>query len=267
VGEGLTDVVVLRAVTDALERGRAVVLASVIDSSRSVPRRSGARMAVVDDGTTVGTVGGGEMEARVVREAADLVRAGTSRRLHFDLVDPASGDPGVCGGTVELFLESFMPKPTLFVIGCGHVGRAVVDLAHWMGYRTVAVDDRVEIGEPGALPHADYVVVGSVEEALAAHPVTEHTAVVLVTRNVAVDAAALPHVLRTPASYIGVMGSARRWSTTRRQLHDAGVSDGDLAKVRSPIGVEIGAETPEEIAVSIMAEVVAARRGGEPAPG
>lgn len=257
---------ILAELLDAVDRREPVVLATVVDSRRSVPRRPGSKMLVYADGRIVGTIGGGEMESRVVSEALDALAADKPRRLTYSLLDPTTGDPGVCGGEVELFLEPHMPTSTIFVLGIGHVGRAVVELASWLGYRLVAWDDRAELAEAAeatfALPDDRDVTVltGSIGDALAGQPIDAHTLVVMVTRNVALDLELLPPLLASPAPYIGLMGSERRWATTRRKLVDAGADDADLARVHAPIGVEIAAETPTEIAVSIMAEVIAHQR-------
>jgi len=203
------------------------------------------------------------MESRVIDEAHAAMRDGRPRLARFSLVDPGRGDPGVCGGEVEIYLEPSMPPPTILVAGCGHVGHAVVELAHWLGYTTVATDDRPEQVTVEAVPLADVRLPGSIEAALHTHPVTADTSVVVVSRNVDYDVDAIPRLLATPARYIGVMGSARRWTTTRSMLIDDGVTDEQLTRVHAPIGHDIGAETVEEIAVSIMAEVIAAARLGE----
>ena len=153
-----------------------------------------------------------------------------------------------------------MPQTTVYVIGVGHVGRAVVELADWLGYRVVAWDDRAELTDE--LDGADVVLTGTIADALAAEPPDEHSRVVMVTRNVDLDVEILPALLATPVPTIGLMGSNRRWSTTRQRLVDAGVSNDDLNRVHSPIGVEIAAETPAEIAVSILAQVIGLERGG-----
>jgi xanthine dehydrogenase accessory factor len=260
VGESVSQQAILAELLTAAERGEAVVLATVVDTRRSVPRRAGSKMLIYADGRASGTIGGGEMEARVVSEAGAAHADGRTRLLTYELLDPATGDPGVCGGEVQIYLEPYMPTPTIYVIGCGHVGKAVVELAHWLGFRVVATDDRAALATSELLPMADAVVGGSIVEALAVAPVTSETHVVVVTRNVAVDLALLPHLVRTPARSIGVMGSKRRWTTTRSKLIDAGLTEADLARITAPIGLELHAETPQEIAVSILGEIVASRR-------
>ncbi len=217
-------------------------------------------MLVFADGRIQGTVGGGEMEHRVRLEAAEALRDGTPRLVTYSLVDPTAGDPGVCGGETEIYLEPFMPKPTLYVVGAGHVGRAVSDLAQWLGFRTVVWDDRSEVIDDAE--HADTTLTGPITAALEVEPITPDTSVVVVTRNVKLDLEILPPLLQTSARYIGLMGSTRRWDTTRQALINQGIAPTELDRIRAPIGVEIQAETPEEIAVSILAEVVANRRGG-----
>ena len=260
----------LQQLAQAVDAGVAVASATVVDTSRSVPRRAGAKMLVYRDGNISGTVGGGEMEARVVAESVAALADGRCRLLSYRLVDPGRGDPGVCGGDVRIFVEPHMPKPTVIVMGYGHVGRAVAQLARWLGYRVVAADDRPQIDDdatsvegPGGATDGiapDELVIGTVEDLLAGRTLDADVSVVLVTRNVDVDAAALPALLATGAGYVGVMGSERRWVTTRARLEADGVAGDALDRVHAPIGIEVGAETPEEIALSIMAEVIVHRR-------
>jgi xanthine dehydrogenase accessory factor len=253
---------ILNALTAAEAAGQPVVLATVIRARGSVPRRAGAKMVVYEDGRTVGTIGGGEMEARVVQNAQEALQDGQPRVLPYSLVEPGRGDPGVCGGEVEIYLEPYLPSDTVLVIGCGHVGQAVADLAHWLGYRVAVTDDRADLVTTAYIPHADVYLPGPITEALAAQPVTRHTYIVVVTRNVMVDRQILPHLVDAPAPYIGVMGSKRRWAETKRLLVEDGLTEEQLARFHSPLGLELGAETPAEIAVSIMAEIIMLRRNG-----
>lgn len=254
---------ILRELGKAIDAGRPVALATVVETRRSVPRRAGTKMLVFEDGQTVGTVGGGEMEAQIVASAVDAIRRGRPRLEEIGLVNPAQGDPGICGGELKLYLEPYMPPHTVYIIGCGHVGRTVVDLAHWLGYRTVAIDDRSELVTEEAMPHADVRFVGSVTDALAAYPVTKDSSIISVTRSTAMDVATLPELIATPARYIGVMGSRTRWKATRDQLIDNGADAGKIDLLHVPIGIELNAETLEEIAVSIMAEVIQVNRAEE----
>ena len=217
-------------------------------------------MLVYADGATSGTIGGGEMEARVVRESLEVLASRRSRRVTYSLLDPGAGDPGVCGGEVELYLEPHMPQTTIYVVGIGHVGRAVIELADWLGYRVIAWDDRSEVTND--VEGAEAVLTGPIDDAVRSQPIDEFTRVIMVTRNVDLDAQILPVLLATPAPYIGLMGSGRRWEKTRTRLLVDGIDEDALARVQSPIGVEIAAETPAEIAVSILAEVIGYERGG-----
>jgi len=216
---------------------------------------------VYTDGSTLGTVGGGKVEVAIGVDALRALERNEPELRRYKLQDPKQGDPGVCGGMMTVYLEPYMTPHTIFVIGCGHVGKAVVDLAHWLGYRTVAVDDRAELVTADALPNADIRFAGSVTDAIASHPITENTSVVVVTRSHELDAEITPALLDTPARYVGVMGSRRRWSSTRKLLGSGGVPQDALERIHNPIGLDIGAETVEEIAVSIMSEVIGSAAG------
>jgi len=249
--------VIIRELADAIDGGTPVASATVVRTHRSVPRHAGSRMLVYADASISGTIGGGEMERRVIDEALAALADRRPRLTSYTLLDPAGGDPGVCGGEVEIYVEPHMPAPSLLVVGAGHVGRAVVDLAHWLGHRTVVWDDRPEALTD--LENADAVVGGSIADAAHEAACGADDAIVMVTRNVDLDVDLLPVLLATSAGYVGLMGSRRRWETTRARLSEAGIATADLDRVMSPIGVDIDAETPEEIAVSILAEVIAAR--------
>jgi xanthine dehydrogenase accessory factor len=242
---------------------KAGALCTVISSQGSTPRHAGSKMLVYPDGSFEGSVGGGELESRVIAEALKSIMDGQPRRVEYQMSEPERGDPGVCGGQVEVYIEPLQPKATLVVIGAGHVGKAVAHLAKWLGFRVVVSDDRPEFSTPDALPDADEVYSGSMAELPQHLEITPWTYLVLTTRGVDVDVEGLPVLLDSDAAYIGIIGSQRRWQTTRNKLLEIGYPAEKLDRVRSPIGLELHAETPEEIAVSILAEIIMLRQGGD----
>jgi xanthine dehydrogenase accessory factor len=253
---------VYQAILESQAKGKGGTLATVIKASGSVPRHEGAKMLVRADGSIVGTIGGGEMESLVVKEALAALEEGQPRKLDYAMTDPQRGDPGVCGGQLEVYVEPILPQPTIIVIGAGHVGKAVAELAHWMGFNVVVSDDRDNFAAEANIPDADHYHVGEAAELLDEVKIHAQTYVVLTTRNLGVDVKVLPALLESEAAYIGVIGSRRRWETARKKLKKLGLAENDLDRVVSPMGLELNAETPEEIAVSILAEIVMLRRGG-----
>lgn len=257
--EGTT---LLRELLKARESGQPLALATIVKARGSVPRHAGSKMLIYADGRLSGTIGGGEMEARVKDEALAALKDGRPRLVPYSLVDPKRGDPGVCGGEVEIYVEPYRSPASVLVIGCGHVGQAVANLASWLGYQVAVHDDRSELLTQELIPEADFYLPGSIEEALSTFEVTNNTYVVVVTRNVLIDRQILPQLLSTPAPYIGVIGSRRRWTETTRLLREDGLSEDEIGRFHSPIGLELNAETPREIALSIMGEIIMFRRGG-----
>ncbi len=254
---------IYEALGELARTGGSGVLCSIVRSQGSTPRHVGSKMLVYPDGQIVGTVGGGELESLVVQAALQALEEGQPRLLPYEMVDPKRGDPGVCGGRLEIFVDPILASPVLVVVGGGHVGRAVVHLAGWLDFRVVLSDDRLEFCTPEAVPGADSYIHGPLEALGSALKITPSTYLVLCTRNVEVDVKGLPPLLESPAAYIGVIGSKRRWSTARKILSDSGIPDEQLDRVTSPMGLEIHAETPEQIAVSILAEILMLRLGGD----
>ncbi len=244
-------------------RGESAALCTIIRAEGSTPRHVGSKMLVFSDGRFEGTIGGGEMENRVLAVALEAIADGLPQIVRYDLADPGRGDPGVCGGQLEVFVEPIRPRPTLVVIGAGHVGKAVAYLAGFLGFKVVVSDDRDGFASPENIPDADAYFTGLMDELPEKIPINPQTFFVLCTRNVEVDAEGLPALLDTPAAYIGVIGSRRRWETTRQKLAEKGIAESLLDTVVSPMGLEINAETPEEIAVSILAEIIMLRHGGD----
>jgi len=253
---------IFEAILNLEKNQQAGALCTIIDTEGSTPRHEGSKMLVYDDGSFIGTVGGGEIENRVRQEAANAIQDGKTRLLKYSMVDPSKGDPGVCGGTMEVFVEPILPNPLVVVIGGGHVGKAVVTLAKYLKFRVAVSDDRPEFCTPEANPGADEFYCVPMRELPNKLAITPQTYLVLTTRGSNVDMEGLAPLLETQAAYIGVIGSKRRWLTTRKSLQAQGISEDRLNRVFSPMGLELKAETPEEIAVSIMAEIIMVRNGG-----
>ena len=252
---------IYREMSDLVEKGERAAFCTIVQTSGSTPRHAGSKMVVYEDGRISGTVGGGEVEARVIQEALNSLNDGKTRLLRYEMVNPKEGDPGICGGTLSIYVEPHIGKPILLIIGGGHVGRAVAHLGKWLGFQIVISDDRPEYCTPESNPDADQFLVMPMEKIPTAMKVTPQTYVVLTTRGVAIDVAGIPEFLNTPAPYLGIIGSKRRWLTTRKKLVEAGLTEEQLKRIISPIGLELRAETPEEIAVSILAEILMLRNG------
>ena len=253
---------IYQALAEIEKNNETAALCTVVASQGSTPRHVGSKMLVYPDGRFIGTIGGGDMEHRALDEAMIAMVEGQAQTIKYSMVDPSRGDVGVCGGTVEVFVEPILPAPLVVVVGAGHVGRAVVHLAKWLGFRVAVSDDRAEFCTPEATPGADAYYPVPMEKLTESFKVNRRTFFVLTTRGSNVDSLGLPSLLESPAAYIGVIGSKRRWATTVKALKEKGVDAEKIARVHSPMGLELNAETPEEIAVSIMAEILMLRDKG-----
>ena len=257
---------IYQALSEIEKNNESAALCTVVKSEGSTPRHVGSKMLVYPDGKFIGTVGGGDLEHRVLDEAWMAIGDGQSRMLSYTMADPSRGDPGVCGGTVEVFVEPILPSATIVVIGAGHVGKAVVHLAKWLGFRVAVSDDRAEFCNPEVTPGADAyypVEMGKLPQHL---QINKRTYIVITSRGSSVDVLGLPNLLETNPAYIGVIGSRRRWLTTAKALKAKGIGEEKIAQVHSPMGLELNAETPEEIAVSILAEILMIKDKGSGKP-
>lgn len=252
-----------KEIAKIIEKQETAVLCVLVKTKGSTPRLAGSKMLVFPDGSISGTIGGGEMEHRVINEALDALKDGKTRLLSYKMTDPKQGDPGVCGGQLEVYLEPILPQKTVVVVGAGHVGKAVSGLAKWLGYHLIVTDDRSEFAVPEVVPDADNYHTGTMKELVESYTIHDQTYFVLATRGVDVDLVLLPEILKTQASYIGVIGSRRRWETTKKKLLEAGIPEDQIERIISPIGLELNAETPEEISISIMAQIIMLTKGGD----
>jgi len=256
---------VLEAFLDELRAGRRAVLATIVRASGSTPRTMGARMLVRADGTTRGTIGGGAFEAMVAADAAELLGQADSAPLlkRYTFTEHGADALGmVCGGTAEVLLEAAGAGQRLVIFGAGHVGLAVARLAAPVGFAPELVDDR-----PAFCEAARAALLGPVHSCDADYadglPALDPSCfVAVVTRCHRTDRLALKRVLGQPLRYVGLIGSRRKKAVIFEALSsEDGVAAEDLSRVRCPIGLPIGGETPEEIAVSIVAELLQVRHG------
>lgn len=327
------------------EEGRRAVLASPARLTGSVPCGNQSRLLIRDDGSTVGTVGGGLMEARVLQVAPQVIASGEPSILEFELTQDDAAQAGmICGGSCSMLIEpvgvgfflevyravaraeaagagvvlvtvpgegaiyrklavnpngtvgstgdperdkallravetrgdtdepallsapfryciqSVQSDPCLYIFGAGHVAAPVAHIANFVGFRTTVIDDRGEFANAERFPEPDVVLVARVEEAFSQLPIGDGSFVIAITRGHALDEEVVVHALGTPAKYIGMIGSKRKVASVFQRLHDRGFSEPDIARIHAPIGLDIGGQTVEEIALSIVAELVAVRR-------
>ncbi|MEW6117433.1 MAG: XdhC/CoxI family protein [Nitrospirota bacterium] len=242
--------------------GRPCALATIVQSIGSSPQKEGAKMLVRDDGTLVGTLGGGCVEAAVVQAALIALKDGAPGTLPFELTEAKGGL--VCGGKILVYIEPVIPEPRLIILGAGHVGKALSHAARFSGFRVTVIDDREDYANKEHLPDAHELIVSPFEDAFSAVSIDRTDSIVVATRGHNHDLDALKAALRTDASYIGLLGSKRKRAVLFRTLEQEGFSGRDIQRVIIPVGLPIGSVTPEEIAISIMAQIIQTRRNHAP---
>jgi xanthine dehydrogenase accessory factor len=239
--------------------GRTSAIATIVECHGSSPQKQGAKMLVRDDGTIMGTLGGGCLEADVFQASIMCMKDQEPRTLPFSLTEREGGL--VCGGNVLVYIEPVVPEPRLVILGAGHVGKALAKLAQSTGFLVTVMDDRREFANRDQVPDAHEVVLGNFTKACEGIDVNAGTYIVVATRGHNHDLDAIQSALRTSAGYIGLLGSRRKKALLRNALKERGFRGEEIDRVIIPVGLEIGSVTPEEIAVSIMAQIIQKRRG------
>lgn len=213
-------------------------------------------MLVTSKGRVEGSIGGGEVEQIVIEHGLKAIHNSQPAQLTYQYLGKDGSGSLTVVGEVEVFLEPILPKHTIVVVGAGHVGQQVVTLSKWLGYQVILSDDRIELCTPASCPGADQYVPCPLETLPEHIEIRETTCFVLATRNADVDIKGLPSLLGTQAAYIGVIGSDLRKNALLAGLKAAGVTEEQMAKIHSPIGLKLDAETPQEIALSILSEIL-----------
>jgi xanthine dehydrogenase accessory factor len=239
------------------ERG---ALATIVHTNGSIPSYESSRMLIREDGSILGTVGGGCVEADVWAAAREVMQKEAPQKLLFHLNNEASYDNGlICGGTVEVFVEPILPQPVVYLFGAGHVSTAVAKVAQSAGFGVCVIDDRETFANAQRFPMAQEIHA-SFEEAFEKLEPGASSYIVVVTRGHKEDMRVVAWAVRTKARYIGMIGSKRKVLSVYKALEAEGYTQAEFERVFAPVGVEIGALTPEEIAISIVAELIAVRR-------
>jgi xanthine dehydrogenase accessory factor len=245
------------------ERG---ALATIVHTNGSIPSYESSRMLVREDGSIAGTIGGGCVEADVWAAAKEVIQVEQPRKMTFNLNHEAEYDAGlICGGTLEIFVEPILPQPTLYIFGGGHVSSAVARVASSAGFSIGIADDRTTFANQERFPMAGEIYT-TYEEAYEKIKPNASSYLLIVTRGHKDDMRVLAWAVRTGARYIGMIGSKRKVLSVYKALEREGYSAEEFARVHAPVGLDIGALSPEEIAVSIAAELIAVRRNAQNLP-
>jgi len=253
---------VFAAVAEALDRGEPAALVTIVSALGSTPQRVGAKMLVFADGRIVGTIGGGCYENDAFWKAREAITNRKPQLVHYELSDDFAQETGlICGGQMDVYIEPIEPSPELYVIGAGHVGLHLARLAHEVGFRVHVVDDREKFANKERFPTAEEVIAEDIPAWIERSALPAHAYVVIVTRGHTNDLEALRALAPKELRYLGLIGSRAKVARIYDELARHGMKDATLEHVHAPIGLDIGAVTPQEIAVSILAELIAVKHG------
>jgi xanthine dehydrogenase accessory factor len=253
---------VFTALADALDKGEEVALVTIVAAMGSTPQRVGAKMLVYSDGRTVGTIGGGCYENDAFWKAREAITARRPLNVKYELSDDFAEESGlICGGQMEVFIEPVEPSPDVYIFGAGHVGYFLARMAHETGFRVHVIDDREKFASAERFPDGVQVVVDDIPTWLQQHRLPATAYAVIVTRGHRHDLDALRALAPSQMRYLGLIGSRAKVKRIYDALRDEGMTADALGRVHAPIGLDIGAITPQEIAISILAELIAVKHG------
>lgn len=248
-------ITLLEEVNEQVKNGNFVALSIITKACGSSPRGEGTMMGVLRDGTVIGTIGGGAVEDEIIKSSIEAIETQRSGRYEYSLNEANKELNMVCGGNIEVYIKVLMPKRKLLIVGGGHIALPLHFIANVLGYDIVVFEDREEYCNWERFKLADELLLGDIKENLKKYPINNQCSIVIITRGHFHDYEALKTIIDTEANYIGMIGSKVKVKKTIYKLLDEGFNKDLLNKVYAPIGIELGGERPEDIALSIMAEI------------
>ncbi len=252
---------IFRKLADIEKEGRQAALAIVVRTKGSTPRKAGAKMIIMEDGSTFGTLGGGGLEKKVIEESLEALKEGKAKLTSFDLDAKRGNLDMMCGGEIEIFIEPIRQQEKLIIFGAGHITRALAPMMRSVGFRVTVVDDNPELLEEDQLADMEGLISEDMESYAERLPSESSTYIVLLTRGFSTDRAILERIIGRDFRYIGMIGSGKKIGTIKEELISKGIGKMHFSKFYAPIGLDIGAETPEEIALSIATEIISIKKG------
>lgn len=253
--------IILQSIAKKVEEGDRAALITLIHSEGSTPRKNGSIMAVYEDGSIYGSIGGGSVEAEAIKYTLDCIKTGESKMFELELNE--SGSLGmVCGGNVKGYIKVFLPKDKLVIVGGGHIGQSLSKIASNLNFNTIVLEDREEYKKHEAFKDST-VLIGTLEESIKNIKINNNTYIVVVTRGHLLDNEAVNLIIDKPFKYLGVIGSKRKIIDMHNKLRNKGVTQEKIDKIYGPIGIDIADGTPGEIAISILAEMLKVKNSGK----
>jgi xanthine dehydrogenase accessory factor len=248
-------------IVELKKSGEPAAFAIVIKIEGSTPRKVGAKMVVLKDGKALGTLGGGDLEKRVIEEAINAIKQRQPRIASFTLDIEKGKLDMMCGGKLDVYIEPILPDDKLIIFGAGHITRSLAPLMRGAGFQVSVVEDSPDLLQKDKFPETGDLILTDMEQFARDLPSDSRTYIVLLSRGFSRDKAILTQLIQKDFKYIGMIGSLRKINTMRGDLQKEGIPEEAFSKLKAPIGLDIGAETPEEIAISVAAEIIAAKWG------
>jgi len=252
---------IFETIVDLKKSRKPAALAVIIKAEGSTPRKVGTKMIVLMDGKTIGTMGGGDLEKRVIEEAIDAIKQEQPRIVCFTLDIEKGKLDMMCGGKLDVYIEPILPKERLIIFGAGHITRSLAPLMKGAGFKVSVVEDSPDLLQKDKFPETEDLILTDMEQFARDLPSDPRIYILLLSRGFSRDKAILSKLIQKGFKYIGMIGSQRKIRTMEEELQKQGVPKEAFSKLHAPVGLDIGAETPEEIAISIAAEIIAAKKG------